>query len=446
MLLTKEQNEILKCAQNANKNEVIKINAFAGTGKTFILTQVALTLPYKRFLYLAFNNSIVKESKKKFPSNVDIYTTHSLAYRAIVEKDTPIRNNYKTIEVSQMLNINFEQAWGALKALNDFFNSSKKTINTQTQAGHFALRLYKMMENKEISITHSYYLKKYQLLENRVLDKYDYILLDEAQDTNDVTLDIFLNTRGVKILVGDTHQAIYSFRGAKNAMTKVKANHSLYLSTTFRCCPHIVDRANYILKNFKGEKIPIISASTGPVKDESFAVISRTNAKIIEALAEYEDDYKLAKDPRGIFGLPFAIHSFLNNEPNKISDNYKWLTKFKEEIELKDYAETTGDIELSSSVTIAKRYGKGLPYLYGKAMRAFHARSGIVLTTGHVSKGLEFDRVELESDFPALDQVFIDNKDEKLNPIEEANLYYVATTRAKWSIEDKSKNNKFFEI
>jgi len=70
---------------------------------------------------------------------------------------------------------------------------------------------------------HDGYLKLYQL-SNPVL-QYDCILLDEAQDINPVTGEIifsqsrafnFYSKKTSIILVGDSHQQIYSFRGARD--------------------------------------------------------------------------------------------------------------------------------------------------------------------------------------------------------------------------------------
>ena len=53
--LTNEQKEIIKT--NINKDDILKIIAFAGTGKTFTLTEYAKARPFTRFLYVAFNKS-----------------------------------------------------------------------------------------------------------------------------------------------------------------------------------------------------------------------------------------------------------------------------------------------------------------------------------------------------------------------------------------------------
>lgn len=60
------------------------------------------------------------------------------------------------------------------------------------------------------------------------------VLLDEAQDTNPVTFDIFMRIPAKKkVIVGDKHQNIYSWRGAKNYLIHKDFN-VFYLTKTFR--------------------------------------------------------------------------------------------------------------------------------------------------------------------------------------------------------------------
>ncbi len=60
----------------------MKINAYAGTGKTSTL-QLLAHASSARGQYLAFNKSIVKEAKEKFPDNVICSTIHGLALKGI---------------------------------------------------------------------------------------------------------------------------------------------------------------------------------------------------------------------------------------------------------------------------------------------------------------------------------------------------------------------------
>jgi predicted AAA+ superfamily ATPase len=76
MNLTTQQNEII---ESIPKYKNIKINAFAGTGKTTTLKLIANKYKEKKILYLAFNSSIKNEASKIFPSNSFIKTTHGLA-------------------------------------------------------------------------------------------------------------------------------------------------------------------------------------------------------------------------------------------------------------------------------------------------------------------------------------------------------------------------------
>ncbi|MEE4362285.1 MAG: hypothetical protein V2J08_00005, partial [Desulfotignum sp.] len=68
---------------------ILKILAFAGTGKTTTLVSYAAKRPGLRFLYIAFNKSVQQEAARKFPPNVVARTAHSLAFRAkgILHKD-----------------------------------------------------------------------------------------------------------------------------------------------------------------------------------------------------------------------------------------------------------------------------------------------------------------------------------------------------------------------
>ena len=81
---TDEQLKIIEISKRMQSGEILKINACAGSGKTTMLKEVALANPDKTFLYLAFNKSIVEESKNKFPKNVKLQTVHSLAYQAVI--------------------------------------------------------------------------------------------------------------------------------------------------------------------------------------------------------------------------------------------------------------------------------------------------------------------------------------------------------------------------
>ena len=60
----------------------LRVDAYAGTGKTTTLGLLARSKP-GRALYLAFNRSIARDARLRFPSHVTCATTHSVAYRGV---------------------------------------------------------------------------------------------------------------------------------------------------------------------------------------------------------------------------------------------------------------------------------------------------------------------------------------------------------------------------
>ena len=91
MQFTEEQEIIFNTALKAG--EMIKIEAFAGTGKTTTLVEFAKRNPDLSFLYAAFNKSVQEYAEQVFPVNVECKTTHSLAYRYYV-------NNFKNKKIA----------------------------------------------------------------------------------------------------------------------------------------------------------------------------------------------------------------------------------------------------------------------------------------------------------------------------------------------------------
>ena len=59
----------------------LRINAYAGTGKTSTLEMLAHSTS-KRGQYIAFNKSIVNDAQTRFPKTVNCSTSHSLAFKA----------------------------------------------------------------------------------------------------------------------------------------------------------------------------------------------------------------------------------------------------------------------------------------------------------------------------------------------------------------------------
>jgi len=468
MQLTLEQMEIVNCELYAY--DVLEVIAFAGTGKTTTLYEYTKARPHLRFLYVAFNKSVQMEAASKFPDNVTCKTAHSLAWRQYGQNyKNKLIPSLKANTVMDVLNLNsYEDAKFVLDTLLKYLVSTddriyKKHIiplarqhyehkkEPMPDFAYMAEQLWMMMadtQNSDIGMLHDGYLKLYQL-SNPILD-FDCVLLDEAQDTNPVTARIVLSQPCPKILVGDPHQQIYSFRGARDAMQEITPTSIMYLTHSFRFGNKIASLANQILHCFKGETQNLTGMNgEGEVGEVSgnHAFIARTNAAVFSEAVKLYKKCKIGF-AGGIQGYRFDeivdTYYLYDKQKDKIRNSY--IRSFPSYDDLKEFARTVEDWELSSRCTIVEEYRHKIPKLVQDIQKAAveSDKAQIVLTTAHKSKGLEFREVRIADDFPKL----VNNgkliTGEEFD-IDEFNLIYVAITRTKERIMLSESLQEFTE-
>lgn len=439
-----------------------------------------------KFLGTAFNSSIAKENKKKFPKrNCTWKTGHELAKEGVIKLGYDFkvdRKGFKASQLNEILGIktagDFEIANATDVVYKVFCNSSLKKFDPEMikkaahiqknthllmlndayiEAGcHYANKLWELQIAKKVRITFDFYFKYYEYLELARELKYDFVLLDEAQDSTATTMSIITQIPAKKIYVGDEHQSIYGFRGTLNAMNFAKEIRCL--STTFRYTPEIAKIANEILSKYKGETIPIKSKVDYAValKDREFAYLTRNNSTMISKMVELIEQrrsYKTIKSPDEIFATAEALFEFKKNKKiNAIEKpDYAYLNNYKDIEEVMEYAEMAKDNELLSAFGVQKIYGTRLSWLKTQAKINFKSKEkpDVYLATGHTSKGLEWGSVELAPDFPDIQRLLKDAKIKSRNElmkllkegdataasiVQEINLRYVAITRAKHTV------------
>ncbi|HEF8640131.1 TPA: ATP-dependent helicase [Campylobacter jejuni] len=460
MELTIEQIEIIELSKKMNKSEILIINACAGSGKTFTLNEIASANPNKKFLYLAFNKNIVEDMKKKAKKNIDVKTLHSLAFSFVRKKIGKMNfiNSYTIFDIEKFFpNQTSEELFLILKDFNDFLINDEKEFKN-----NYIKKLWNLVLTRKLDFIHNFYLKYYFLYEEskNLVKKYDFILLDEAQDTNSIMLDIVLNNNCSKILVGDTFQNIYGFNQTINAIETVQADYKKNLSKSFRSKQEILNYADYfLLKYTKKNKVKMTSNISNKEKNEikNKSYIMRTNAGIIEFLDKIKYDknieqYCLLKNPDDIFQLVFDILNFRSNRFSYISKRNSFLLNFNSMFELKNYAKEAFDNNLNRVlILIDEKYD--FKVLNALAIKLYNKKNKenifFYITNSHISKGLEWDSVELYNDFPNLNKLQNEIKKEKnlekkqemeFFLEQEVNLFYVAITRAKFKLLDKSEN------
>lgn len=483
MKFTKEQTDIINSTGN------IRINAVAGSGKTTTIIEYARTRPAKsRILYIAFNKSVKLEAQKKFEklelTNVRVETAHSLAYKHIVTRFRyKVRvTGYRATDIVDLLKMrqlgerhaeyilaNHVLRFAAyycnsdalkLDELNYRDTLTEPKVKSFVNANYAILARYtaeflRMMNSREIEVTHDYYLKKFQLLGPKL--KYDYILFDEGQDASPAMLGVFFNQDATKVIVGDRHQQIYGWRFAVNSLDK--ADYTTYnLSTSFRFDQNVANLAMEILK-FKSqlgpaELVPITGA--GNFKEiRSKAILARTNLGLLLKAIGYVTEnrnagkiyfegninsYTYAEDGTSLYD----VLNLYNGQRSRIRD--RLVQSMRDMQDLEQYIEKTGDPQLGMMVEIVEQYGDRIPGILAK-IRSLHVENEkreeaeVIFSTVHRCKGLEYDEIELVNDFIKEDSIIRVKTDPKRKePLdiskltEEINLLYVAATRARVKI------------
>uniref|UniRef100_A0A8C7CVA9 F-box DNA helicase 1 n=1 Tax=Oncorhynchus kisutch TaxID=8019 RepID=A0A8C7CVA9_ONCKI len=461
--VTHEQQQILN--HDIHRDHVVKIMAFAGTGKTTTLIRYAQQRPHHHFLYMAFNKSVATQAQRCFPSNVDCRTVHSMAFGAVGKRYQELKklsSNVKPFSVAWVLpkgSGGFVNAKVVTLTLNAYMASAdthitpnhvpntyknthgKMTVpdcNAKRMFARDAQRIWDKMvaleETREYAhhMTHDGYLKLWQL-QRPTLDKYDVIFIDEAQDCTPAIMDIMLPQHCGKILVGDPHQQIYTFRGAVNALNLVEHTHLYYLTQSFRFGSEIAYIGATILQVCKKVKKILV----GGKQD---AVLSRTNVSVFDQAVRLTD-----ANPRCrlVFCLSLFKRAPFSFSRCSLGIKDSFIRRFTQQslggyFGLKSYAKKTEDRELEGKLSMVEKYNSRIPELveriYGCTERQAQ-NADFILGTVHKSKGLEFDTVVITDDFAKVPCAA--HNLPRLSsdvPDDEWNLLYVAVTRAKSSL------------
>ncbi|WP_452565863.1 UvrD-helicase domain-containing protein, partial [Paenibacillus terrae] len=291
-------------ADTFRNGDHLSLQAGAGTGKTTTLNLLAHTTS-RQGRYLAYNRAIAQDAAARFPANVRCKTAHSLAYAALGHRYTrrlnaPRRPAWqtgqalgitKTIRIADREITQRTLSNATLRTVTHFCHSSDDTITRHhvprlrgledtdhhaQLAEHvvtFARRAWSDLQHPDegaVRFDHDHYLKMWALTRPRL--ETDFLLLDEAQDTNPVVEQIFLAQRdhAQLVMVGDSAQAIYHWRGAKDVMTGFNGTR-LALSQSFRFGPELADEANRWLRlanaPIRLTGTPALATEVGPVTE-----------------------------------------------------------------------------------------------------------------------------------------------------------------------------------
>ena len=297
---------------------------------------------------------------------------------------------------------------------------------------------------------HDYYLKLYHHSKafQQELEEFDIVLVDEGQDLSPIMVDALQTCTRRLFVVGDSHQQIYSFRNAVDAMTMVKADETFDLTQSFRFGPSIAETATTFIRDIKGEVNFVIAGTPTVASRVSLAprrprvhepagvgMLSRTNLSLFGtamSLRRQGLPFRFETDVRAVLSRVLDIYWLAHQSPNQIRDPF--IKSFPDIDSVESYAEEMQDFQLNQTCKIVREHDTELP---GAAFEFLEMCSELdggagekaVLSTIHSSKGREYSTVILDPDVPLLLKKSMESED-GTDVKEEANVTYVGVTRA----------------
>ncbi len=424
---------------------------------------------------LAFNKSIAEELKAR---GVNARTFHSLCYTPVTRA-----KGTSTVEVNKL-----RMLCDANLVPNDKFIYGafiQRVVGLARQSGvgclipdveaiwydiieHHDLEL----ENEKADYTRAVELARQLLVwsnESKMVDfddllyfavkdgislpKYDFVFVDEGQDTNAIQRAILkkmLNPKSRLIVVGDPAQAIYGFRGADseslNLIAKEFGASKLPLTVSYRCATNVVKYAQQWVSHIEaapnapaGEVVNLGATWEPEVFGKTDLVVCRTTKPLI-TLA-----YKMLRKHLPVTIMGREIGQGLISLVKKMNANdldemtlkvEAWAQREVDKAMVKNLDSKVEAIQDKADAIICLADSlpedrRTIAELISVIDNLFANKAGSVrLATIHKSKGMEADKVYWlnSSKCPAKWA----RKDWQRS--QEINLCYVAATRAKTSL------------
>lgn len=465
----------------------VVVQARAGTGKTATLALAAQEVPRARCLYLAYNKAIALDARKRFPRNVSCRTLHSLAFAHAADwmRDRLAMPRQNGRMVAQLLRITQplvirQGAYDmpvdvrltphhlgrlAIETVRRFCYSADEVLDWWhvprqqgfTDAAHQAFARYLLPWARAawedvltpggfLRYDHDFYLKVWAM--GRPLLPFDLVALDEAQDSNRLTSRLIADQTGCQtVLVGDSEQAIYGWRGATNAMREFPEHTELFLTRSWRFGPAIAELANVFLRI--REAFPLVTGNPALASrlvrdiDAPDGVLCRTNAGAMEEVIGYLDAGRPVYLQGGGDGIKRMAEAALELTFGNGTNNPE-LAAFSSWSEVVEYVEQDpGGSDLRAFVRLVEEHGATTIVAACERLvnapayerdkpggRAAALPAGtVVVSTLHRAKGLEWGRVRIGEDV-AGPRVDGETWDVRVDP-GEMMLNYVGATRAR---------------
>lgn len=311
----------------------VLVIAGAGSGKTRVLTSRIAYLVIEKnvnpanVMAITFTNKAADEMKTRLAKIVDgteymwVSTIHSMCVRILRRDIDKIGYDkyftvYDETDKEKVLKRVFQDlgydADKLLKSAKNFISKAKNDcmspdeVKGDYNGARFSDELINIYREYEIRLMRSNALdfddllfKTYELFKSHpevleyYADKFQYIHIDEFQDTNKVQFAIakmLASKHGNIFVVGDDDQSIYGWRGAKienilNFDTVFNGAKTYKLQRNYRSTKKILELANCIIKNNIGRREKeLYTENSDGVKVETFIGTDENNEATFAAI------------------------------------------------------------------------------------------------------------------------------------------------------------------
>ncbi len=367
-------------------NGPVMVISCAGSGKTSVIIErtnkiIQSGVPSNKILVVTFSKAAATEMEERFVSkhenfNVKFSTIHSECYQILKnaygltpasilkpsEKSAFMREKF--IELKKKHGKSFDEQY---KDFDDFYNSTNLKIS------EYMITIYKqncvsydsVIKDDDLKFIYASYLKYKKASSKMDFDDliiethrwlnakpdvllywqsvYEYIMIDEYQDTNIIQAEIFFMIAGSKeniCVVGDDDQSIYSFRDADSKifhkfLERYPETKRIFLETNYRSKPKIINFASSLIShNTERFTKKFLSFKTGDSKINVISVESNLGQsdQIIKIIENYRKQnvplntiailYRVKKESRYICNrlqvkkIPF----FTKESPENVHD------------------------------------------------------------------------------------------------------------------------------
>jgi hypothetical protein len=464
------------------RRENLVINAYAGAGKTTILKMLAAASPELKFLYLAYNKSAQVDARNSFPINTRCFTSHGLAFQPMLRmakrvgggKYMPGAQLARLMKITGPARLTDSrvlspgQLASVVKAtIRRFCYSADESITKwhvprdmqrftdpveiealQAIVPPIARRVWEQDITSDaglLPMEHDYYLKAYALTHPRLPG--DVIALDEAQDSNPCVAAMIreqIRYGTQVIMVGDSYQSIYAWRGATDAMAGFAQEPGvtlLSLTQSFRFGPSIAAEGNKWLQ-ILGAPLPLrgydkMQSRVGNIALHPEAILCRTNGEALKRAIDAIGKGLRVAFPKGtgeLIGLTKAARDLKLGRPCEHPD----LMAFTSWGQVQDFVDLEPDGEdLKRFVELVDEHGvDGLFDILSQiGSEEKGAEADITISTAHSAKGREWRSVEIAGDFREPKKNPEKPDEIPQIPPEMARLAYVAVTRGMYVLD-----------